>query len=82
MPDSEFAAAAHQNKATPVPTAERVRQGLSARRIAATPDQEKRLVKTLERLEPAACTVMATTASAHAATDTPFSAVLVRLSHA
>lgn len=81
MPISECSATVKQESALPGLIAERVREGLSGRRIAATPDQEKRLAKTLERLEPAAHIAMAARFGG-AASDAPFSAVLVQLSHA
>ena len=81
MPSSVSAASVKQEGAPPSLASERVRQGLSGRRISATPEQEKRLAKILERLEPTAHGVMAAGLSG-AGSEVSFSVVLVQLSHA
>ena len=65
-------------------TAELVREGLSQCRMMPTPGQERRLAKTLERLQPAAHIALAGVAGQDAATGTgkEFSTVLFKLSHA
>ena len=74
-----------QKIAAPSSAPERVREGLSVRRNAATPGQEKSLVKTLNRLEPAANAALSGASGAtnsNAVTAPSFSSVLVQLSHA
>ncbi len=61
-----------------------VRDGLAGRRKVSSPAEERRLVKTLERLAPAANVAMAgvSTDGALPAASPDFSAVLRALSHA
>ena len=82
MPFTQPPAAGVQENSVLFSAFECVRQDLSGRSKALTPSQKKRLISTLERLEPAANAAIVSAAGGNAGSVPSFSSVLAQLSHA